>query len=96
MFNELSETFDWVKSYVTVKRQDDFKEQVVFKFPNNYGASVVKGVSTYGVELAVLWNDHITYDTPITDNVVGNIKSKEALSDLLKRIMELPELKEEI
>jgi len=52
-------------------------EQHLFRFPNGYGASVVKGPYTYGGpagqwELAVLdSNDHLTYDTPVTDDVIG-------------------------
>lgn len=50
-------------------------EQYTFSFPNGYGASVVRGGYTYGGseglwELAVLDADgHLTYNTPITDDV---------------------------
>jgi hypothetical protein len=54
--------------------------QWIYRFPNGYGASVVKGPRTYGgpegfYEMAVLRYDgdesHLTYDTPITDDVLG-------------------------
>ena len=60
-------------------------EQTFYKFPNGYGASVIHGtsvifgVSTYGLELAVLkWDKdggdwEIDYTTPITDDVVGYV-----------------------
>jgi hypothetical protein len=64
--------------------------QAIWKFPNGYGASVVHGFGTYGVELAVLDADgNLTYSTPITDDVVGHIESVEELRDLLRRIRDL-------
>jgi len=39
--------------------------QRIYKFPNGYGASVLPNR-----ELAVLKGDQITYDTPVTDNVL--------------------------
>ena len=53
--------------------------QHVYKFPNNFGASVIKTdysyVGTRGLwELAVLdANDDITYHTPITQDVIGHL-----------------------
>ena len=61
------------------------------KFPNGYGASIVKGPYTYGgrdglFELAVLdSNDEISYDTPITDDVVGYL-TEDGVSALLAEI----------
>ena len=51
--------------------------QKVYKFPNGWGASVVMFPGSYGFEkglweLAVLnTNDEISYDTPITSDVIG-------------------------
>lgn len=68
-----------------------------FKFPNNYGASVVKGPWTYGGrddlwELAVLTYDgdewKLTYDTEITDDVIGYLEDEEVL-ELLQKIQDL-------
>ena len=53
--------------------------QHVYKFPNNFGASVIKTDYSYGGkrglwELAVLDdNDDITYHTPITQDVIGHL-----------------------
>ena len=71
--------------------------QYIFRFPNNYGASVVKHFSSYGSsedlwELAVLrfegdkWD--LTYDTEITDDVMGYLTNQDVL-DLLQRIRDL-------
>lgn len=71
--------------------------QYVFKFENNYGASVVKRRGSYGFnkdlwELAVIyWNDDewfITYDTCITSDVIGNLTNAE-VDELLVRISKL-------
>ncbi len=67
-------------------------------FPNGYGASVVKGLGTYGedaglFELAVLkgtatdWE--LCYDTPITEDVIGHL-SPDRVTALLVEIEALP------
>jgi hypothetical protein len=66
-----------------------------FKFPNEYGASVIIGPHTYGgteglYELAVLdpdWN--LCYSTPITDDVIGHLTVQQ-VNDLCDRIAALP------
>lgn len=72
----------------------------IFRFENNYGASVVKHKYSYGHEedlweLAVIeftdesnkeW--HITYDTPITEDVVGYLKDED-VRELLGKIKDL-------
>lgn len=73
--------------------------QRIYGFDNNYGASVVKHRRSYGYaddkwELAVIkfsankecWT--ITYDTPITSDVIGYLSEKE-VNKLLKQIQEL-------
>lgn len=73
--------------------------QVVHRFENNFGASVVCHNFSYGneqglFELAVLTfaseaNDYeLTYDTQITDDVLGHL-TEEAVQDLLVRIESL-------
>ncbi|EAE1305015.1 hypothetical protein EP42_05890 [Listeria monocytogenes] len=70
-----------------------FNEQVLYKFPNNYGASVILGPYTYGLELAVIYfsneNWDIDYDTPITNDVLGHL-DKESLKQALEDIYYLP------
>lgn len=69
---------------------------LVFRFANGYGASIIRGFGAYGTELAVLrftgpgkteWE--ITYDTPITDDVIGWLSAEEC-REILVRIAELP------
>lgn len=69
-----------------------------FKFPNRYGASVIKHVGSYGYyedkwELAVIHYDDndrdiIVYDTGITDDVIGYLSDNE-VRELLGKIKEL-------
>ena len=55
--------------------------QLVYKFDNGYGASVVKHDMSYGskdglYEIAVLDNNGaLCYDTPITDDVIGYLST---------------------
>jgi hypothetical protein len=72
-------------------------EQHIYRFGNGYGASVVTGEYTYGgdaglYELAVIHFDgddfELTYDTPITDDVVGWL-DVPAVAELLARIAAL-------
>jgi len=70
--------------------------QVEFHFENGYGASVINGPGTYGFEsglfeLGVLseeygWN--LTYDTPITNDVIGYL-SEDQVYKLLNKISKL-------
>jgi hypothetical protein len=64
--------------------------QAIERFDNGYGASVVCTPYTYGgkeglYELAVFGNDgHITYDTPITNDVLGYLTTNEVTEILIK------------
>lgn len=74
--------------------------QYVFRFRNDYGASVIKSEHSYGHEedlweLAVIkfygpgecqWS--LNYETSITDDVIGNLTDRE-IRDLLQQIKEL-------
>lgn len=65
-----------------------------FKFKNGYGASVIKHYGSYGYEedlfeLAVLdSNDHLCYNTSLTDDVIGYLTNDEVL-ELLEQIKNL-------
>ena len=72
--------------------------QYIYRFPNGYGASVVKHSGSYGHaldlwELAVTtWGDdgdHLNYSTPITDDVLGNLTGG-MVCDILGKIACLP------
>lgn len=64
------------------------------EFDNGYGVSVVKSPHTYGgdkglYELAVLGNDgQITYDTPITNDVIGYLRPMD-VTDVMEKIQQL-------
>jgi hypothetical protein len=65
------------------------------QFDNGYGASVVKTPYTYGgdkglYELAVLDSEgHLTYDTPITNDVIGYLRDID-VTDVMEKIQQLP------
>ena len=69
--------------------------QARIQFDNGYGASVVKTPYTYGgdkglYELAVLGTDgHLTYDTPITNDVIGYLRDID-VTDVMEKIQKLP------
>ena len=64
-------------------------------FDNGYGVSVIRGPHSYGgqkglYELAVLGTDgFITYETPVTNDVIGFLKSKDVTKHMIE-IQELP------
>ena len=63
-------------------------------FDNGYGASIILGSGSYGLELAVITRDGLCYDTNITDDVIGHIKTKEEFIGYLDRIKALPKREE--
>lgn len=74
-------------------------DQYKFQFANGYGASVIRNSMSYGGssglwELAVLkkagdrWP--LTYDTPITDDVLGHLSEAE-VAETLKAVEALPQ-----
>ena len=88
------------ENVVETKSHDLEGIQYLFRFDNDYGASVVKHLYSYGSdkdlwELAVIqWDDsddikwRLTYTTPVSDDVEGYLTDEE-VTDLLKRIKEL-------
>ena len=70
-------------------------KRYVFHFPNNWGASVIKGFGTYGYEndlweLAILKyyseddNWSLDYNNDVTDDVVGSLTDEQVNSFLEK------------
>lgn len=87
----------WANFIVDI-HADSIKQQVLFRFDNNYGASVIRGPHTYGgykglFELAVVrfdGNKHmIVYDTSITYDVLGWLTGDDVFEKLAE-IQSLP------
>lgn len=83
-----------------IKEQNDLGyPQTIYKFPNGYGASVIKFNYVYfGIEIAILrfnkngkWD--IDYSTPITNDVIGGL-DEESRDSVLQQIFELKEIKQ--
>jgi hypothetical protein len=77
--------------------------QRVWKFKNGYGASVVRNSFSYGHEsgkwelAVIIWKGDrfkLTYDTPITDDVLGYL-TQDDVDEILGRIENLPEVSHE-
>ena len=73
----------------------DYLGGYVYKanFDNGYGISIVKHSGSYGHEddqweIAVLKDNKLCYDTPITSDVIGWLTDKE-VADYAKQISEL-------
>jgi len=80
---------DDLMSYITLQEPLFGGIHIEFSFPNGYGASVVNHQFSYGLELAVLNSDgHITYDTTITNDVLGDL-NPETLHEALMQIKKL-------
>jgi len=71
-----------------------FDTQAEMTFENGYGVSVITGVHAYSsddmpYELAVLGKDgHLTYDTPITDDVIGHL-NEDRVSSIMIQVQNL-------
>jgi hypothetical protein len=73
--------------------------QYLHFFPNGYGVSIVRHNFSYGHERG-LWEmavmkgteekHDITYDTPVTNDVMGYLNEDE-VNDYVKQVSELPE-----
>lgn len=58
-------------------------------FDNGYGVSVVQSSFTYGgeeglYEMAVMKDDHICYDTPITSDVLGYLSEEDVTVHMIE------------
>lgn len=86
------------KDYI-VEQNDLGYPQTIYKFPNGYGASIIKIEYIYfGIEIAVLKFDEngnwdIDYSTPITNDVIGGL-NEESRDSVLQQIFELKEIKQ--
>ena len=82
------------KQYL-VDEDHDLGHQYIFRFPNNYGASVIKNVGSYGNaqdlwEMALIFFDedgdwHLTYERDFYDDVKGYL-TDDNIIELLEKI----------
>lgn len=70
-------------------------KHAIYHFDNKYGVSVIcghmfysNGVDTY--ELAILYNGQITYNTDITNDVIGNLTADQVTDVMIKVQQFLP------
>lgn len=87
------------REIITIDMYNDFAMQHLYWFSNGYGASVVQNCYSRGhedglYELAVLKDDGLCYDTPITSDVIGYLTADE-VTEYLRKIEKLPELQKE-
>ena len=88
----LNELMAITKDAKITDHSNSYMQRIRIMFPNGYGASIVKGDGSYGVEMAVITAEGPCYDTDITDNVIGNIENLEELNGYLERIKALPSI----
>lgn len=70
-----------------------FMDRARLQFPNGYGISVIRGTYSYGgdeglYECAVLKDNKLCYDTPITNDVIGYCDENK-VNEIIKQIEEL-------
>ncbi len=85
----LVEQLNELSKYETPKTHGTIGLQSRYRFPNNYGASLVYAPASYGLELAVLDfsvnpEGDLTYDTPITNDVLGYLTWEQVVEALIK------------
>ena len=71
-----------------------------FRFPNNYGASVVKHKGSYGYneglyEIAILYNNELYYGSLIANDIIGHVNPKD-IGKILLQIKGLDNHNEEL
>ncbi len=90
-----------IPEYVVGTRNIRDSRQILMRFPNNYGASIIQGPYTYGgdqglYEVAVVHfpscEDEyiIDYDNPVSNGDVLGYLSIPEVHDTLRRIINLP------
>jgi len=67
--------------------------QAEMHFPNNYGISVIMTPHSYGHEkglweVAIMHNNSLCYDTPITNDVLG-YQTDEDVTKVMKQVQAL-------
>lgn len=91
--------YEPAREIITTDMYNDSAMQHLYWFSNGYGASVVQNCYSYGhedglYELAVLKDDGLCYDTPITNDVIGYL-SADDVAEYLQQIEKLQDLQKE-
>ena len=85
-----------LKQFVYFNGINNSGYQMIIKFPNGYGASVINNIHSYTdndneFEIAVIKKTgpevddlKLCYDTPITDDVIGHLEEKEVIEYIYK------------
>lgn len=86
------------ESFIVERKEGPLGTHVLFRFPNWYGASLVFRSGSYGWERnlwelgVIIWDSpnhfQLTYDTPLTDDVLGYLDNNRVL-DVLGHIKSL-------
>ena len=82
-----------MKEYLIETNSHMGGKQKIYKFPNGYGASVIRHKGSYGYkkglwEVAVLFEGELCYDTEITNDVLGHLNDPE-VDNILGKIFRL-------
>lgn len=86
-----------MEKYIIEDRSNEHGKQVIYRFPNGYGASVIKNAISYGGDEG-LWEvgvlkfqanePYLDYTTPITDDVIGYLDF-DGVENVLRQIKNL-------
>jgi hypothetical protein len=103
---------EFIKKYLLIKRKihNGATDQEIYRFPNGYGASVIRGLSYGGsvglYELAVVlyddgpkeeWTTYLDFSICYDTPITGDVighLTRKQVRKYLKQIFELPEPKE--
>ena len=78
---------------VSISPMFDNAKRCTMNFDNGYGVSVISGKCFYSdeehpYEVAILKDGNITYDTPLTDDVLG-YQTETSVTEIMKQVQEL-------
>lgn len=78
------------KDFILIEREINGGGQIILQFDNGWGASVIHHNFSYGnesglCELAVFdFDGELSYETPITDDVLGCLNLDDVINTLIK------------
>lgn len=84
-------TFEDLK-FIEHPNKPFFNKQARMDFDNGYGVSVINGQHAYcsdsTYEVAIMYKGSLTYNTDITDDVIGH-QSEKQVTEIMKQVQEL-------